>query len=63
MFGGCPKQERGKSDDAAQKLAKTTVLDFGEQNTHNSIHSLTVSGLFICCTTTSDLPNEDKQNS
>ena len=61
MFGGCPKQERGKSDDAAQKLAKTTVLDFGEQNTHIIIHSLAVSSLFISCTT-SDLPNQDKQN-
>jgi len=30
MFGGCPKLERGKSDDAQQKLAETTVLDFGE---------------------------------
>ena len=40
MFGGCPKWEREKSDDAQQKLAKTTVLEFGEQNTHNSIHSL-----------------------
>ena len=47
MFGGCPKWERGKSLDAVQKLAKTTVLDFGEQNTHNSIRSLAVSGLFI----------------
>ena len=47
MFGGCPKWERGKSVDALQKLAKTTVLDFGEQNTYNSIHSLAVSGLFI----------------
>ena len=33
MFGGCPKWERGKSDDALPKLAKTTVLDFGEKNT------------------------------
>ena len=40
MFGGCPKFESEKSDDAQLKLAKTTVLDFGEQNTHNSIHSL-----------------------
>ena len=62
MFGGCPKYERGKSSDALQKLAKTTVLDFGEQNTHNSIRSLAVSGLFISFTT-SDLPNQDKQNS
>ena len=34
MFGGSPKWERGKSDDAQQKLAKTAVLDFGEQNTY-----------------------------
>ena len=46
MFGGCPKWEWGKSLDVQQKLAKTTVLDFGELNTHNSIHSLAVSGLF-----------------
>ena len=30
MFGGCPKWERGKSDDALPKLAETTVLEFGE---------------------------------
>ena len=36
MFGGCPKFESGKSFDAQQKLAKTTVLEFGEQNTHDS---------------------------
>ena len=47
MFGGCPKWESGKSHDAQQKLAKTTVLDFGEQNTQNSIHSLAVSSLYI----------------
>ena len=47
MFGGSPKWEHGKSLDAQQKLAKTTVLDFGEQNTHDSIRSLAVSGLFI----------------
>ena len=40
MFGGCRKWEWGKSEDTKQKLAKTTVLDFGEWNTHNSIHSL-----------------------
>ena len=34
MFGGCPKLERGKSDDAQLKLAKTTVLEFGEQGTY-----------------------------
>ena len=33
MFGGCPKWEMGKSCDALPKLAETTVLDFGEQNT------------------------------
>ena len=32
MIGGCPKYESGKSADALQKLAETTVLDFGEQN-------------------------------
>ena len=62
VFGGSPKLEGGKSDNAQQKLAKTTVLDFGEHNTYNSIHSFAVSGLFISCTT-SDLPNQDKQNS
>ena len=30
MFGGCPKFESKKTDDAQQKLAKTTVLEFGE---------------------------------
>ena len=39
MFGGCPKWECGKSADVLQKLAQTTVLDFGEQNTqHFSVH-------------------------
>ena len=33
MFGGCPKWESRKSHDALPKLAKTTVLDFDEQNT------------------------------
>ena len=33
MFGGCPKWESGKLADALQKLSKTTVLEFGEQNT------------------------------
>ena len=47
MFGGCPKWEMTKSFYTLQKLAKTTVLDFGEQNKHISIHSLAVSGLFI----------------
>ena len=30
MFGGCPKVEEGKSEDAQPKLAETTVLEFGE---------------------------------
>ena len=29
-FGGTPKWERGKSDTAQQKLAKTAVVEFGE---------------------------------
>ena len=36
MFGGCPKFDSVKSLDALQKLAKTTVLEFGEQNTHDT---------------------------
>ena len=47
MFGGCPKWESGQSHSTLQKQAKTTVLDFGEQNTQNSIHSLAVSSLYI----------------
>ena len=47
MFGGCPKWESGKSDNAQQKLAKTAVLDFGEQNTrHFSICLLFVPYLY-----------------
>ena len=38
MFGGCPKWESVQLDDALLKIARTTVLDFGEQNTT----------LFIC---------------
>ena len=34
MFGGCPKWELGKPDATLQKLAKTTVLEFGEPNTY-----------------------------
>ena len=30
MFGGCPKWEGGKSDNAQPKLAETSVLEFGE---------------------------------
>ena len=33
MFGGCSKYEMGKSDDEMLKLSKTTVLEFGKQNT------------------------------
>jgi len=43
MFGGCPKWEDGKSLDAQQKLAQTTVLGFGEQNAH--MHDISA---FIC---------------
>ena len=39
MFGGCPKWEKGKS------LAKTTVLDFGEQNTHSNLRAAKLTGL------------------
>ena len=34
MFGGCPNWQWGKSEYAQHKLAKTAVLEFGEQNTH-----------------------------
>ena len=50
MFGGCPKWEWGKSHDAQQKLAKTAVLDFGEQNTHDIsafIYYLLVACLYL----------------
>ena len=30
MFGGCPKNDLRKSEDALPKLAETTVLEFGE---------------------------------
>ena len=43
MFGGCPKFERGKSDDAQQKLANTTVLEFGKQNVHMMLALIQVS--------------------
>ena len=33
MFGGCQKWEKGKSDKAQQKLAKTTVVQFGKRST------------------------------
>ena len=46
MFGGSPKFESKKPVAALQKVAKTTVLEFGEQNTQNSIHSETGFPLF-----------------
>ena len=45
MFGGCPKWEIGKSLDAKQKLAKITVLDFGEQIT---FYDTDFNSGFIC---------------
>ena len=33
MFGGCPKWKWGKLNDAQQKLAQTTVMEFSEQKT------------------------------
>ena len=50
MFGGCPKFERGKSFYTQQKLAKTTVLDFGEQNTHDISALLGVIEVYIITT-------------
>ena len=40
MFGGSSKFESGKSDATLQKLAKTTVLEFGEQKTNMTPASL-----------------------
>ena len=40
MFGGSTNLEQEKSSDALQKLAQTTVLDFGEQNTKMTPASL-----------------------
>ena len=37
MFGGCPKWQWGKSEHDQQNLAKTAILEFGEQ-TH--IHNI-----------------------
>ena len=34
LFGGCPKWQWEESEYHQQKLAKTAVLEFGEQNTH-----------------------------
>ena len=47
-FGGCSRYVYGEPDDDRPKLADTTVLEFGEQNTyHTTLHwvacSLTVS--------------------
>jgi len=33
MLGGCSKWEQEKTDDARTRLADTSVLDLGEQNT------------------------------
>ena len=35
MFGGCPKWD-GEKPNALPKLAKTSVLEFGEQTTHDT---------------------------
>ena len=35
MFGGCPNWQWGKSGYEQQKLAKTAILEFGKQSTHN----------------------------
>ena len=45
MFGGCSKWESGKSADALPKLAKTTVLEFGEQIT---FYDTDFNSGFIC---------------
>ena len=44
-FGGSPKWEYhlGKSDDAHLKLAETTVMEFGEYNTHCTLHCIVCS--------------------
>ena len=35
-FGGSPSYDPNRSDDDDPKLADTTVLEFGEQNTHHT---------------------------
>ena len=48
MFGGSPKWKWGKSIYAQQQLAKTTVLEFGEQTrVCNLVFCLFVC-LFVC---------------
>ena len=37
MFGGCPNWQWGKSGYEQQKLAKTAILEFGEQSTQSRI--------------------------
>ena len=48
-FGGSPKFEYhlGKSDDAHLKLAETTVMEFGEYNTHCTIHCIVCSLMWV----------------
>ena len=46
-FGGTPRWERGKSDAARQKLAKTAVAEFGELCTYMVLIFLLV--LYSCC--------------
>ena len=41
-FGGTPRWERGKSDAAQQKLAKTAVAEFGELHTYMVLIFLSV---------------------
>ena len=40
MFGGVPEGQVGKPNDAKQKLAETTVMEFGEYNTHCTLHCI-----------------------
>ena len=47
MFGGSPKFEWGKPDAALQKLAKTTVLEFGEQNINMTPMSFPLYSIFF----------------
>ena len=47
MFGGSPKWKWGKSVYAQQQLAKTTVLEFGEQtHMHNPVLFVVVVVVF-----------------
>ena len=36
-FGGCPSYDPKRTDDSIPKLADTTVLEFGEQNTYHTM--------------------------